>query len=187
MERGADGRFDYVKLADLIKDARAKTIDVLQQIQAIEVFKLCTLNEFCACLELQKLESSDPAVGKSSELPHVHIDNLELHPGLLAQESKPTMPGSGLCPCQTIGRAIVDDAVSLIRTDSVLSMTSASPHSPHGDEQLQSQGGAYNGILSTLLFRVLPGAFIFNSNYALLPFYTHALAKQILKDNGKLD
>ncbi|KAE8227785.1 hypothetical protein CF326_g7306 [Tilletia indica] len=48
---------------------------------------------------------------------------------------------------------------------------------------MQPQGGAYGGMLSTLLFRALPGAWSFNSTYCLFPFYTPPAIRQILRDN----
>ena len=48
------------------------------------------------------------------------INNLELYPGLMAEEAKPPIPGSGLCPGYTIGRAIFSDATALVRGDRFL-------------------------------------------------------------------
>ena len=49
-----------------------------------------------------------------------HIDNLELHVGMQAEEAKPPIPGAGLCPGYTISRAILSDAVALVRGDPYL-------------------------------------------------------------------
>lgn len=49
-----------------------------------------------------------------------HIDNLELHVGMQAEEAKTPMPGAGLCPGYTISRAILSDAVALVRGDPFL-------------------------------------------------------------------
>ena len=49
-----------------------------------------------------------------------HVDNLELHVGLQAEEAKPPIPGAGLCPGYTISRAILADAVALVRGDRFL-------------------------------------------------------------------
>lgn len=47
-----------------------------------------------------------------------HPDNVELYPGLMAEEAKvPWSPGSGLCPSFTISEAILSDAVTLVRGD----------------------------------------------------------------------
>lgn len=52
----------------------------------------------------------DPKIWKAAEKLYTHIDNLELFPGLSAEERKPSMPGSGLAPGYTISRAILSDA-----------------------------------------------------------------------------
>ena len=45
-------------------------------------------------------------------------DDIELYPGLQAEEAKQSfIPGSGLCPGYTIGTAILADAVALVRGD----------------------------------------------------------------------
>lgn len=47
-----------------------------------------------------------------------HPDNVELYPGILAEETKkPIVPGSGLCPGFTTSFAILSDAVALVRGD----------------------------------------------------------------------
>lgn len=47
-----------------------------------------------------------------------HPDNVELYPGLLAEETKKSMePGSGLSPGFTTSFAILSDAVALVRGD----------------------------------------------------------------------
>ncbi len=47
-----------------------------------------------------------------------HPDNVELYPGILAEEAKQAFePGSGLCPGFTISSAILSDAVALVRGD----------------------------------------------------------------------
>lgn len=46
-----------------------------------------------------------------------HIDNLELYPGLQAEDCMPLGPGSGICCGYTMTRAILGDAVALVRGD----------------------------------------------------------------------
>ncbi|KAE8180162.1 hypothetical protein CF336_g9387, partial [Tilletia laevis] len=206
LQRGPDGHFDDFQLAELIKDgieesahafgaystpAAFKSIEKLSQLRARNVFQVCTMNEFRKHLDLKPFETfldwnSNPEVAKAAEELYVHIDNLELYPGLLAEESKPAVPGSGLCPGHTIGRGILDDAVSLIRSDrflthdlSVYTLTS------WGMNQLKPQPGAYGGLLSTVLFRALPGAWPFNSTYGLFPFYTPPAIREIMHANKK--
>ncbi|KAL9931992.1 hypothetical protein V8E36_009053 [Tilletia maclaganii] len=206
LERDPEGRFDNIQLAELIKDtieepahsfgarsipASFKVIEILRQLHARNVFQVCSMNEFRKYLNLKPFESflewnSDPVIAKAAEQLYVHIDNLELYPGLMAEDIKPHMPGSGLCPGQTIGRGILDDAVSLIRSDRFLTYDlNISTLTSWGMSQLQPQGGAYGGMLPVLLFRALPGAWYFNSTYCLLPFYTPPTIRKILRKNKK--
>jgi hypothetical protein len=47
-----------------------------------------------------------------------HPDDIELYPGLQAEEAKkPFLPGSGLCLGFTMATAILADAVALVRGD----------------------------------------------------------------------
>ncbi|KAI0134483.1 linoleate diol synthase [Xylariales sp. AK1849] len=208
LERQADGKFRDTDLAELIKDAieepahefgahgtpaSLKIVDILGQLQARDHFNVCTLNEFRRFLHLKPYESfedwnQDTTVSRAAELLYGHIENLELYPGLMAECTKPAMPGSGVCPGQTTGRGILDDAVSLVRSDRFLSYDFNSNTLTHwGSALLQDNAaGAYGGMLPKLLYRGLPGAFTGTSAYALLPFYTPEAAKDILKGNGVL-
>lgn len=133
--------------------------------------------------------NEDPEVARAAELLYGHIDNMELYPGLMAECTKPPMPGSGVCPGQTTGRGILDDAVALVRGDRFLSYDFNSNTLTHwGAAKLQdTPGGAYGGMLPKLLFNALPGAFTGTSTYALLPFYTPEAVKGILKGNKVIE
>lgn len=96
------------------------------------------------------------------------------------------MPGSGVCPGQTTGRGILDDAVSLIRGDRFFTYDfNSNTLTNWGASKLGGSValGAYGGMLPHLLFSGLPGEFTGTSSYALLPFYTPEAAKGILKGN----
>ncbi|KAI1879029.1 hypothetical protein JX265_003206 [Neoarthrinium moseri] len=208
LERQADGKFSDFELAELIKDAieepahefgahgtpaSLKIVDILGQLQAREVFNVCTMNEFRRYLNLKPYENfeewnQDTTVARAAELLYGHIENLELYPGLMAECTKPAMPGSGVCPGQTTGRGILDDAVALVRGDRFLSYDfNSNTLTQWGAALLQDNAsGAYGGMLPKLLFRALPGAFTGTSSYALLPFYTPEAAKGILKGNDAL-
>ena len=107
----------------------------------------------------------------------------------MAECTKPAIPGSGVCPGQTIGRGILDDAVSLVRSDRFLShdLTSNTLTNWGFSKLSEFPGGAYGGMLPKLLFRGLPGAWTGTSSYVLLPFYTPKAAAGILKGNSVLD
>ncbi|PNH32617.1 hypothetical protein BJF96_g4097 [Verticillium dahliae] len=62
--------------------------------------------------------TSDPAVAQRLQALYGQPDMVELYPGLLSEDAKPLMiPGSGLCAPYTLSRAILSDAVSLVRGD----------------------------------------------------------------------
>jgi hypothetical protein len=107
----------------------------------------------------------------------------------MAEVTKPAMPGSGVCPGQTTGRGILDDAVALVRGDRFLSYDfNSSTLTNWGFAKLgTTPPGAYGGVLPSLLFNALPGAWTGTSACALLPFYTPDAAKGILKQNKVID
>ncbi|KAF8856072.1 linoleate diol synthase [Acephala macrosclerotiorum] len=210
IERGADGKFSDVDLAEIIKDcinepahafgahgtpASLKVVDIMGQLQARDMFNVCTMNEFRKYLNLKPYKNfnewnEDKDTARAAELLYGHIDNLELYPGLMAECTKPAMPGSGVCPGQTTGRGILDDAVALVRGDRFLSYdfnSSTLTHWGHAKLGTASAPGAYGGVLPTLLFNGLPGAWTGTSSWALLPFYTPDAVKGILKGNKVLD
>lgn len=116
--RGPDGSFsDDVIAGELQKATKnvagrfkgrgtpawLRPVDIMGIIQAREEWNLCTLNEFRNFLGLKTYSSfkewnSDEKISSSAEALYGFVDNLELFPGLLAEEPKPSMPGSGLCP-----------------------------------------------------------------------------------------
>lgn len=137
--------------------------------------------------EYENFEAWNPnkEVARAAELLYGHIENLELYPGLMAECTKPAIPGSGVCPGQTTGRGILDDAVSLVRGDRFLSYDFNSNTLTNWGASLLQEGaaGSYGGMLPRLIFNALPGAFNGTSSYALLQFYTPEAAKGILEGN----
>ncbi|KAL6706922.1 hypothetical protein ACN47E_005065 [Coniothyrium glycines] len=209
LERGPDGRFKDEELSELIKQcteepahefgahgtpASLKVVDLMGQLQAREMFNVCTLNEFRRYLNLKPYETfedwcSDKETARAAELLYGHMENMELYPGLMAECTKPAMPGSGVCPGQTTGRGILDDAVALVRGDRFLSYDFNSNTLTQWGAALLSETapGSYGGVLPKLLLQGLPGGFTGTSPYALLPFYTPEAAKGILIGNKVID
>jgi hypothetical protein len=205
LQRGADGRFSDYDLAEILKDCvdepahafgahgtpvSLKIVDVLGMLQARNHFNVCTMNEFRKYLNLKPYDTffdwcEDKETARAAELLYGHVDNLELYPGLMAECTKPAMPGSGVCPGQTTGRGILDDAVALVRGDRYLSYDlTSNTLTNYGLSKLsQVAPGAYGGMLPKLLFTGLPTAYTGTSAYALLPFYTPEAAKGILEGN----
>ena len=154
-------------------------------------------SRFRAYLNLKAYETfedwcEDTETARAAELLYGHIDNMELYPGLMAECTKPPMPGSGVCPGQTTGRGILDDAVALVRGDRYLSYDfNSSTLTNWGVSKLADiPQGAYGGMLPKLIFGGLPFSFTGTSPYALLPFYTPKAVAGILRNNhvdGKYD
>ncbi|KAN0062754.1 hypothetical protein ACQY0O_004949 [Thecaphora frezii] len=205
LRRNRQGYFNDIALRELIKDlieepahafgarstpASMRLVEVAGIKMAREAYNVCTLNEFRRYLNLTEYTSflewnPDREIAQAAERLYGHIDDLELYPGLVAEETKPAIPGSGVCPGHTTGRGLLDDAVSLVRGDRFLTVDfNSSTLTNWGVSQIEAVPGAYGGILPKLLFTALPGAWKGTSSYALLPFYTPKAVQTILADNG---
>src|SRR4051812_37617276 len=107
-----------------------RAIDVLGMEQG-RAWGAASLNEVRKFFQLQPHKTfldinSDPDVAASLEALYTHPDNVELYPGLNAEEAKPPMaPGSGLCSGYTTSKAILFDAVALVRGDRFYSVDSS--------------------------------------------------------------
>ncbi|EJU03113.1 linoelate diol synthase [Dacryopinax primogenitus] len=172
------GRFSDELLAKLLQDAtensaqafRARgTPAVMRVIEMLGIkearrWGVCTLNEFRKFLGLKEYKkftdwNSNKEVAHAAERLYGHIDNLELYPGLQAEEAKPVVDGAGLCPGYTISRGILADAVALTRGDRHFT-TDFTPQAltayGYQDCSRQTDNGSYGGTLGRLLFRHLP-------------------------------
>lgn len=84
---------------------------------------VATLNEFrhfFGLVEHKEFENitSNPVMAQRLRQFYDHPDDVELYPGLIIEDPKVQMiPGSGLCVPQTIGKAILSDAIALVRGD----------------------------------------------------------------------
>ncbi|BGP41764.1 hypothetical protein JCM10449v2_005755 [Rhodotorula kratochvilovae] len=207
LKRGADGRFADDDLARVLTEATdevagafgahgspaiMRVIDTLGISQARNDWAVCTMNEFRKFLNLKPFDTfeewnSDPEVAATARHLYAHPDNLELFPGLHAEEAKPSQSGSGLAVNYTISRAILSDATALVRGDRFFTTDfNAATLTSWGFQDCQSdpQGGSYGGLVGRLLTRILPHNYTANSAYALFPFSTPATVKNILTKNG---
>jgi len=84
---------------------------------------LGTLNEFRKFFGLKPHDTfesinKDPVVCDQLRRLYEHPDYVEMYPGIVAEEAKePMVPGVGIAPTFTISRAILSDAVCLVRGD----------------------------------------------------------------------
>ncbi|KAJ5815526.1 hypothetical protein N7474_007303, partial [Penicillium riverlandense] len=137
LQRQADGSFDDNDLVKIFKEGVEdvagafgacnvpevfKTVEVLGIKQA-RAWNLATLNEFRAFFDLKTYQTfeeinPDPYIAGQLRRFYDQPDLVELYPGLIVEATKePMVPGSGLCTNYTISRAILSDAVALVRGD----------------------------------------------------------------------
>ncbi|KAF2456698.1 fatty acid oxygenase PpoC [Lineolata rhizophorae] len=137
LERDSSGKYnddDLVNiLADSIEDCAGSfgANNVPKALRAVEIlgmqqarsWGLATLNEFRKFFNLKPHDTfesinSDPKVADHLRHLYEHPDFVEMYPGIVAEEAKvPMEPGVGIAPTFTVSRAILSDAVTLVRGD----------------------------------------------------------------------
>lgn len=137
IERQVDGRLNDDALVNILTESiedkagafgSRNVPEILRSVEILGIkqarsWNLATLNEFRSFFNLTKHESfesinSDPEVADALRHLYDEPDLVELYPGLVVEEAKPSIsPGSGLCTDYTISRTILSDAVALVRGD----------------------------------------------------------------------
>ncbi|KAJ1305568.1 hypothetical protein OPQ81_000568 [Rhizoctonia solani] len=202
IKRGADGRFSDADLAGLLHSVtengarRYGARGIPQALRVIEIMGIkqarkwgvCTMNEFRQFLGLKTFKTfeewnSDPFIANAARKLYHDIDNLELYPGLHAEECMRLGPGSGLCAGYTITRAILADAIALVRGDRFFT-TDFTPERLTNwgfeDVKRDPNNGAFGAYLPKLLMRTFPRHYTYNSVYGLFPFFTPETTKKNL-------
>jgi Animal haem peroxidase len=111
------GSFGANRVPDILR-----SVEILGIIQA-RSWNLASLNEFREFFGLTRHKTfedinPDPVVAQKLKNLYDAPDCVELYPGLVAEKAKPPRtPGSGLCVNFTTSRAILSDAVGLVRGD----------------------------------------------------------------------
>lgn len=145
---------------------------------ARDVWRACSLNEFREYLGLKAFETfkewnSDESIANAMEDLVGHPANIPLHVGLHGEEAKQPRLGAGLCPGYTISRAILSDAVALVRGDRFYTdSATADAMTDWGlnDSQPDPRDGSYGGMLQKLIINNLPDQYIYNDVALLFPF-----------------
>ena len=168
-----------------------RAVEILGIMQA-RSWNLATLNEFRSFFGLTKHETfeeinSDPEVAEKLRHLYDHPDYVELYPGLVAEEAKvPILPGSGLCPSFTVSRAVLSDAVALVRGDRFYTVD----YTPNnltrwGYNEVNYDTTVDQGqVFYKLLIRAFPNHFKQNSVYAHFPLVIPSENKVILTKLG---
>ncbi|KAI5117535.1 hypothetical protein M0805_004768 [Coniferiporia weirii] len=206
IKRQADGTFSDDDLAKILHDATEKcagayrargtpaalrVIETMSMEQARE-WGVCSMNEFRQFLGLKPFGSfeewsSDPKIVAAARRLYNHIDNLELYPGLQAEDIIPLGPGSGICCGYTMTRAILADAISLVRGDRFYTVDYTPTNLTswgYQDCVRNVNNGAFGAALPKLLFRHLPRHYPANNVYALFPFFIPSETEKNLKNLG---
>lgn len=211
IKRGANGRFDDKDIARLLQDATADparrygargTPEALKVIEIVGIeqarrWGVCTMNEFRVQMGLQPFTSfekwageGNEEVAKAAEKLYGHIDNLELYAGLHAEDTMKLGPGSGLCAGFTITRAILSDAIALVRGDRFFT-TDFTPANltSWGIDDLERDGDnpGFGAYLPKLLQRALPNSYPEKSVFTWFPFFTPEQSRKNLETLKKAD
>ncbi|KAF2152176.1 heme peroxidase [Myriangium duriaei CBS 260.36] len=206
LKRNAEGGFDdaalVTVLADTIEDVAgafgARNVPVV--LRSIEILGInqgrnwgtASLNEVRKFFKLKPHASfpeinPDPEIAASLEALYGHPDNVELYPGLVCEDTKPpAVPGSGLCAGLTVAKAILSDAVALVRGDRYYTVDNSPTNlTSFGFDEIASDGRVgFGTTIHKLLHRAYPGWFRSNSVYALFPLTIPPENRVILQDRG---
>ncbi|KAL0959663.1 hypothetical protein HGRIS_011365 [Hohenbuehelia grisea] len=202
LKRGSDGRFSDDDLANILQTATSHpagafrgrgTPPVLRLVEIMGMeqarrWGVCTMNEFRKYLGLKEFESfedwnPDPVIAEGARQLYGHIDNLELYTGLQAESTMPLTDGSRFACGYTTTRAVLGDAIALVRGDRFYT-TDFTPFNlttwGFNDCQRSMDNGAFGAQLPKLLMRALPRHYPWNSVYSLFPFFTPEHMKESL-------
>ncbi|EXJ63935.1 hypothetical protein A1O7_00270 [Cladophialophora yegresii CBS 114405] len=171
-----------------------KNIEVLGIMQS-RSWNLASLNEFRQYFKLEphkKFEdiNPDPLIAQQLRRLYGHPDNVEIYPGVVVEAAKePKLPGSGLCTNFTTSRAILSDAVALVRGDrfytvdySPNNLTNWGFNAANYDLDIN-----YGCVFYKLVLTALPKNYAKNSIFAHYPLVVPEENKIILAKLKKAD
>ncbi|TID24533.1 heme peroxidase [Venturia nashicola] len=207
LERQSDGTFkddDLVKIiAESVEDCANSfganrvpvCMRVIEQlgIEQSRAWSLASLNEFRKYFNLAPHKSftdinSDPEVAAQLSRLYDHPDQVELYPGLVAEEpKKPLVPGAGLTPSYTVSRAVLSDAVALVRGDRFYTIDFHPKKLTNwGYSAVAFENSVDNGCIAYKLFlNAFPQHFRPNSIYAHYPMTIPSEMESVMKTLGR--
>ncbi|KAK9371618.1 heme peroxidase [Lipomyces chichibuensis] len=207
LTRQANGTFADAELVKILYESTddvaasfgARNVPVVMRaiemlgIQQARGWHVATLNEFRKFFKLMPYKtfsdiSSIPGVAQSLETLYKDVNHVELYPGLVAENAKPREdPGAGLCPGYTTSRAILADAVALVRGDRFYTVDyNAGTMTNWGFNHIQPNPNvAHGGVIYKLFMRAFPGYYRGASVYAMFPFTVPDETRLILRKLGK--
>ncbi|KAA6414639.1 MAG: fatty acid oxygenase [Lasallia pustulata] len=201
LHRGPDNTLDDAALVEIltasVKDVAGSfgANNVPEILRAVEIlgikqgrsWNLATLNELRSFFNLAKhetFESINSDKDVVEQLKHLYDtpDHVELYPGVVIEEAKQPMIGSGLCASFTTARAILSDATALVRGDRFYTIDYTPKNlTSWGYNEVSSDTAVDGGhVLYKLFLRAFPNYFQPNSVYAHFPFHTPSKNQEIL-------
>jgi hypothetical protein len=169
-----------------------RAIEVLG-IEQARSWNLGSLNEFRKYFDLEPHKTFESITSDKyvqDQLKHLydHPDKVEIYPGIVVEDAKnPMAPGSGLCPGYTVSRAVLSDAVALVRGDRFYTKDyNPSTLSNWGYRLVDSDTDIDNGCVFYKLFQTaFPKYFKQNSVYSHYPLTIPSAMHEALKDLKK--
>lgn len=209
LERSSDGKYSDDKLAAIwtasVQDVAGsfgaqhvpevlRNVEILGMIQS-RSWNLASLNEFRAYFKLAPHESfesinPDPVVAEQLRRLYGHPDNVEIYPGIIVESAKePKSPGSGLCTNFTISRAVLSDAVALVRGDRFYTVDYSPANLTNWgyNEADYDINVNYGCVFYKLILNAFPNNYKQNSIYAHYPLVVPNENKAILTRLKKAD
>lgn len=209
LERKDDGSFDddaLVKIfAESVEDCAGafgashvptvfKSIEVLGIKQA-RSWNLATLNEFRKFFNLSTYKTfeeinPDPYISDQLRRLYDHPDLVEMYPGVIVEAAKESVtPGSGLCTNYTISRAILSDAVALVRGDRFHTVDFTPKQITNwAYSEIKSSDAVDQGqCFYKLVYRAFPNHFKGNSIYAHFPLVIPSENQKIFSKLGRAE
>ncbi|KAL4953119.1 Psi-producing oxygenase A [Aspergillus filifer] len=171
-----------------------KSIEALGIIQARR-WNLGTLNEFRQYFNLAPHKTfedinPDPYIAEQLRRLYDHPDQVEIYPGVIVEDAKdPVTPGSGLCTNFTISRAILSDAVALVRGDRFYTVDYTPKHLTNwAYSEIDPNTAVDQGqVFYKLALRAFPNHLAGDSIYAHFPMVIPSENKKILTNLGTAD
>ncbi len=208
LERQADGRFRDEDLVQILKESMEdpagcfgarripkalRVVEILGILQARK-WQVGSLNEFRQFFGLKRYTefkeiNSDKEIQNILEKLYTHPDMVELYPGLMIEDIKPAMDtGCGICPTYSVGRAVLSDAVTLVRSDRFNTIDyTVSNLTAWGYNEVQQDYKTLGGsMMYKLIQRAVPEWFPYNSLHVMQPMYTKQVNQKIATELGTI-
>ncbi|KAK5651915.1 hypothetical protein OQA88_11574 [Cercophora sp. LCS_1] len=209
LERQPDGRFKDADLVRVLQEAMSdpagifgartipkalKIVEVLGIMQARK-WGVASLNEFRDFFGLKRHDTfldinSDPTIASLLEKLYTDPDMVELYPGLMIENAKPARnTGCGIMPTYSLGRAVLSDAITLVRSDRFNTLDYTPTNlTAWGYNEVQPSSSTLGGsMLYKLIQRGLPGWFPYNHIGVMQPMYTISANTRIATTLGTID